>query len=109
MVKPSRTFTLAATALFLLGLELVALVLIAYFAPEALASLAEPASTLALAIASAGGIGSAAMGLRDFGSSGRTSSQWDTVVAGRVNEAKARTRTLPDQVRPEGGTDADAP
>ena len=100
-MKPSRTFTLAATALFLLGLELVALVLIAYFAPDSLGQLAEPASTLALSIAGAGGLGSAAMGLRDFGSKGRTSSQWGGVASSRVREAQAR--------RGEGGDPGDAP
>lgn len=104
-MKPSRTFTLAATALFLLGLELVALVLVAYLAPEALPSLAEPAATLALAISAAGGVGSAAMGLRDFGSKGRTSSQWGAVTRSRVTEAKARRGELG---APQGGP-GDAP
>lgn len=107
MIKPSRTFTLAATALFLLGMELVALVLIAYFAPESLGALAEPASTLALSISAAGGVGSAAMGLRDFGSKGRTSSQWGAVTRSRVTEARARRGELPGG--PQGGNTDDAP
>ena len=88
-MTPSRTFTLstlAISAIFLLGVAiLVALVSIAFIAPEQLASLvqaAPTAGTFAMAIAAAGGVGAGALGYRDGKSGGLTSSSAASVLAG---------------------------
>ena len=89
-MKPSRTFTIAMwaiTAILLValaGLGLIALVVLV--APEHLSYVLEQApvvGTISLAIAGAGGAGSGAMGLRDWGSGGLTSSSASAVLAAR--------------------------
>jgi len=87
---PSRTYTIAVLAIvstFILGAAgLLLFGLVAFIAPEQIGDLATAAPTLGticLALAGAGGLGSGAMGLRDYGSGGLTSSQAASVVAAR--------------------------
>lgn len=88
-LKPSKTFTIAITALvfiFFLALALLGLVgFVAWMAPEQMPQIAEMVPTfgmIAMALAGAGGIGAGAIGYRDAASGGLTSSSAASVLAG---------------------------
>lgn len=88
-VKPSRTFTLSVLAVLLLAVCAIAVLVLCACHPDRIPELSPVLSTVALGIAGAGGLGAGAMGLRDFGSGGLTSSQGMTVAAAQVRAALA--------------------
>lgn len=94
-MKPSRTYTLGIAGI-LAELLLAAAGLLAAFTadPATVSAVAELLGTLGLCAAGCAGAGAGAMGLRDYGSGGLTSSQ-----AGHVLQS-AQHRDLESPVGP---------
>ena len=79
-MRPSRTYTIALVGVTALLLLAAALVLCAWIVPAAIGHVAPAIGTIALGVAGVCGAGAGAMGLRDYGSRGLTSSQAEDVL-----------------------------